>query len=238
MQNSSNLNIIIKAIEKASIHLTRDFVELTNLQANPESADRFANTSYQKVKKVLLQDILSFRPRYNFSFSDGELVLQDKGCEFYYKIFAIDGMQNFRRGNSDFTVAVALEQLSDLEDPDSGKPLCAVIFKPIGSEFYYCEFGKGAYFNRRRVRVSKRKNPNDFLIVGDNQNLLKGKVSYQNFFFTNHSCKLLDLANFVAARADMAIFKNNKFLKSFLLLAKEAGAIVDEGVEEFILKSH
>ncbi len=50
MRYSANLNIIIKAIEKATNHISRDFVELENLQSNPVSSAKFTNSCYNRVK--------------------------------------------------------------------------------------------------------------------------------------------------------------------------------------------
>ena len=70
MRYSANLNIIIKAIEKAAGRMPRDFIELENLQSNPISATKFANACYNKVKQTLAEDLLRFRPEYNLIFSD------------------------------------------------------------------------------------------------------------------------------------------------------------------------
>ena len=59
MRFSANLNIIIKAIEKASNHISRDFVELENLQSNPASASKFTSASYNRVKQVLIEDFFA-----------------------------------------------------------------------------------------------------------------------------------------------------------------------------------
>ncbi|MFM7557993.1 MAG: hypothetical protein ACKO46_05460, partial [Alphaproteobacteria bacterium] len=65
MRFSANLNIIIKAIEKASIHISRDFVELENLQSNPASCSKFAISSYNRVKQILIEDFAKFRHDFN-----------------------------------------------------------------------------------------------------------------------------------------------------------------------------
>ena len=77
MRYSANLNIIIKAIEKASIHLPRDFMELENLQSNPNSADNFAKHCYAKVKKIIAEDMMKFRPDFNIFFDDGSKIINN-----------------------------------------------------------------------------------------------------------------------------------------------------------------
>ena len=70
MRYSANLNIIIKAIEKASNHVARDFVELENLQANPLSANKFASLTLSRVRQILIDEFTKFRADYDIIFAD------------------------------------------------------------------------------------------------------------------------------------------------------------------------
>ncbi len=111
MRYSANLNVIMKAIEKATAHMPRDFIELENLQSNPFSANKFANSCYARVKQILSDDLSKLRPEYNLIFSDGQNIIRNKDAEYTYIIHPIDGFTNLTRANPDFTVAVALEHL-------------------------------------------------------------------------------------------------------------------------------
>lgn len=231
MRYSPNLNIIIKAIEKAASFASRDFVELENLQSNPASADKFANACYRKVKKTLLEDLAKMRPQYDIFFADGEVVKGAGGsgeAEFSYKIFPIDGLENLTRANPDFTIAVALEHLGK----DGKKETISVaINKVIGNEIYYCEKGFGSYLNSRRSRTSKRTKNEVVVAFAENHELATNHLTQKNLSLRNYGCKTLSLAYVASAKLDSAVFDsgaNNEFLKSFLLLAKEAGGGVAE----------
>ena len=65
---SANLNIIIKSLEKSTMHVARDFSELENLQSNPASAAKFADACARKIKKLLIDDLTKIRPQYNIFF--------------------------------------------------------------------------------------------------------------------------------------------------------------------------
>jgi myo-inositol-1(or 4)-monophosphatase len=223
MRYSANLNVIIKAIEKATAHMPRDFIELENLQTNPVSANKFANSCYKKVQQILVDDLSKVRPDYNIIFSDGQKIVRSKNAEYSFVIFPIDGMDNFTRSSPDFTVAVALEHLNENGQTES---ISVAISKIIGGELYYCEKGFGAYANNRRLRVSKRTGSN-LIAASEDQNFL----SENNLSLRSYGCRTLEVAYVSSARLEKAIFKNQNYelLKPFLLLVREAGGRVEEG---------
>jgi myo-inositol-1(or 4)-monophosphatase len=199
MRYSANLNIIVKAIEKATFRMSRDFIELENLQTNPASAAKFANACYNKVKQVLLEDLTRLRGDYNIFFSDGEKVIRSNNAEYSYVIFPIDGMENLLRSNPDFTVAIALRH----HDKNGGSEAISVaISKIVGGENYYCEKGFGAFANNRRIRVSKRPASDFALVASENSSLLpSGKTSLRSY-----GCRTMELAYVASSRLEKAIF--------------------------------
>ncbi len=237
MRYSANLNVIIKAIEKAASHMSRDFNELEHLQSNPASANKYANACYARVKQVLADDLLKFRPDYNLVFSDGQKLIKDKNAEYSFVIFPIDGFDNFARSNPDFTIAVALEHF----DVATGKreSISVAISKIFGGEIYYCEKGFGAFMSSRRIRVSKRLGSEVALVASDDQKMVLEKMSDKKFSIRSYGCKTLELAYLASARLEMVLMnsKNCELTKPFLLLVKEAGGkIIEE--EKLILASN
>lgn len=231
MRYSANLNVIIKAIEKATSYMSRDFIELENLQTNPASANKFANACYNRVKQVLADDLSKFRPEYNLTFSDGQKLIRNKDAEYSYVIFPIDGMNNLTRSNPDFTVAIALEHLGANGQREA---ISVAISKIFGGELYYCEKGFGAYLNNRRIRVSKRIGET-LIVASEDQNF----ISEKNYSARSYGCRSLEVAYVAAARLEKAIFKkeNYELLKPFLLLVREAGGKITEE-EKSILVSN
>ncbi len=237
MRHSANLNIVIKAIEKAAARLPRDFAELENLQTNPNSAIKFANACYAKVKEILIDDLTKFRPDHNLIFADGQKIIHKEDAEYSFVIYPIDGLSNLVRGIPDFTIAVAIEHTNKDGVKES---ISVAVNKIIGSELFYCEKGFGAFLNNRRIRVSKR-GLNDTPLVGlDDYSYFTKEVrddlKLKGYGLRNYGCRTLEAAYLASARFDLAFFKNwnYEYLKPFLLLAREAGGKVVEN-EKFIL---
>jgi fructose-1,6-bisphosphatase/inositol monophosphatase family enzyme len=215
MRYSANLNVILKAIEKATVHMPRDFTELEHLQSNPATAEKFAAACYRKVKKVLIDDLSKIRPEYNLIFADGEKLIRSENAEYSYIIFPIDGFSNLMRSNPDFTVAVALEHKNKNGEKEG---ISVAISKIFGGELYYCEKGFGAYLNNRRIRVSKRTS-GEILSVNELEKSSR-----------NYGSRTLALSYLASCRIEKAIFskENHELLKPFLLLVKEAGGRIVE----------
>lgn len=221
MRYSANLNVILKAIEKATVHMPRDFIELENLQSNPLSAQKFASACYNRVKQILSDDFSKLRPEYNLIFSDGQNLIRSKNAEYSYVIHPIDGFANLMRSNPDFTVAVALEHLNAAGQKES---ISVAISKIFGGETYYCEKGFGAYANNRRIRVSKR-GAADLLVAAEDQKFLVEKNSPRAY-----GCRTIEMAYVASSRLEKAIFKNQNYelFKPFALLVREAGGKIVE----------
>ena len=221
---------MIKCLEKATAHMSRDFIELENLQSNPTSAAKFAQACYQRVKLVLVDDLAKFRPDHNIYFSDGQKVIRKENAEYSYTVLAVDGFDNMLRSNPDFTIAIALEHNS------AGKKesIAVVILKVVGGELYYCEKGFGAFLNNRRIRVSKRT-IGDFVIAAQDASLVEGK----NFSLRNYGCRSLEIAYVASSRLEKAVIpnKNTDYVKPFMLLVREAGGKISENEKAIIVSN-
>ena len=73
---SSNLNIMIKASEKASKILIRDFGEIEKLQVSKKSPSDFVTNSDLKVEKIIIEELEKARP--NFSYISEEKGIKKK----------------------------------------------------------------------------------------------------------------------------------------------------------------
>jgi myo-inositol-1(or 4)-monophosphatase len=224
MRYSPNLNIVIKAVEKASNKVSRDFTELENLQNNPTSAIKFANFCYNKAKEIIVKDLQQFRPQFDLYFLDGEIISNNNNCsEYSCLIIPIDGFDNLNRANQNFTIAVALRH----HNKDSIQTIGLVINDVTNNNLYYCEKGLGAFVNNRRIRVSKRNNINDLSIAISNYNDLErinNKINKNNFHILQSVT--LQMSYLASAKYDLMIISGevNLFIAdSFSLLVKEAG---------------
>ena len=158
---SPNLNLMIKACEKASKALIRDFGELENLQVSKKGPKDFVTNADKKVEKILINEL----SKKNFSIITEEsgTIIRENNDNFWI-IDPIDGTTNFLHGIPHFCISIGLISNNEI--------VCGVIFDPIKNEIFFGEKNSGAYFNNQRIRVSK-KNTLDECLFGSNLESLK-----------------------------------------------------------------
>ena len=94
---SPNLNIMIKACEKASKILIRDFGEVENLQVSLKGPRDFVTNSDKKVEKILIEELL--KAKKNFSVLSEETgYIENSDKNNIWIIDPIDGTTNFLHG--------------------------------------------------------------------------------------------------------------------------------------------
>lgn len=229
MRYSANLNIILKAIEKACKHISRDFVELENLQSNPISANKFAVSCQEKVKQILLSEFQKFRPDFNIFFDEKNQIVISPDAEYSLVIKAIDGLANLARASADFTTAIALRHRSKNQQLET---IAMAIVKNIGNEIFYAEKGFGAYLNNRRLRVSRRSG-SDVLFACNKLDFLQ--ENYQQL--RCYGCQTLEVAYLASARIEEIHYSANNInnIEPFFLLVKEAGASINKQEDRIII---
>ncbi|RZO61471.1 MAG: inositol monophosphatase, partial [Candidatus Pelagibacterales bacterium] len=118
---SANLNVIIKACEKASKSLIRDFGEIEKLQVSVKGPADFVSSADKKVEETLISELQRSRPDYSILSEEiGEI---KKNSSYRWIIDPIDGTLNFLHGIPHFAISVALEKENEI--------ICGVIFDPI-----------------------------------------------------------------------------------------------------------
>ena len=212
---SANLNIIIKASEKASKILIRDFGEIENLQVSKKGPSDFVTNADMKAEKIIIEELKKARP--NFSIiSEENGVEENKDKNNTWIIDPIDGTINFLHGIPHFAISIALQSNNEI--------ICGLIFDPIKDELFYAEKDNGAFFNNQRIRVSKKKKIDECLFA-------VGKLMKETDLICRRSgSAALDLAYVASGRYD-GYFQNNLNLWDIaagIIIVKEAGGIVNE----------
>ena len=219
---SANLNIIIKAAEKTSKALIRDFGEIEKLQVSVKGPSDFVSNADTKAEKTIIEELKKARPNYSIiSEEDGSET--NKDTQNVWIIDPIDGTTNFLHGIPHFAISIALKSKNEI--------VCGVIYDPIKDEMFYADKNNGAYFNNHRIKVSKRKNFNGciFAMGGNDEEALKDKA------ITNQSIRksgsaALDMAYVAAGRYDGYFQKNLKLwdIAAGIIIVKEAGGQINE----------
>ena len=210
---SSNLNIMIKASEKASKILIRDFGEIEKLQVSKKSPSDFVTNSDLKVEKILIEELEKARP--NFSFISEEKGIKiNKDINNTWIIDPIDGTINFLHGIPHFAISIALKSDNEI--------VSGLIYDPIKDEMFYAEKNNGAFLNNQRIRVSNKNNLDDCLFA------VGGKMMNEPDFTNRKSgSAALDLAYVAAGRYDGYFQKNLNLwdIAAGIVLVQEAGGI-------------
>ena len=213
---SANLNIMIKAAEKASKSVIRDFGEVEKLQVSKKGPNDFVTKTDKYVEKILIEELSKTKKNYSFITEEtGNITNKDK--ENIWIIDPIDGTTNFLHGIPHFAICIAHQS--------KGEILSGLIFDPIKNEMFFAEKDKGSFLNNQRLRVSKKNSLEDCLFSSNHEG-----VKFSDLNMRYSGCAALDLAYVAAGRLDG--FFHNKInlwdVAAGEILVKEAGGIVSD----------
>ncbi len=212
---SPNLNLMIKASERASKILIRDFGEVEKLQVSLKGPNNFVTNADRKVEETIIKDLE--KSKKNFSILTEESgFIEYKDKDNFWIIDPIDGTTNFLNGVPHFCISIALLFNNEI--------IAGVIYDPIKDEIFFAEKDGGAYLNNKSIRVSK-KNVLSECLYGANFR----KNLPDEFIVRNTGSAALDLAYVSCGRFDGCLQKNVNLwdIAAGNILIKEAGGVVD-----------
>ena len=213
---SANLNLMIKACEKASKVLIRDFGEIEKLQVSKKGPSDFVTNSDLKTEKIIMEELAKGRPDYSI-ISEENGVKENKDNKNTWIIDPIDGTVNFLHGIPHFATSIALKHENEI--------ISGLIFDPIKDEMFYAEKNNGAYLNNKRIRVSKRNNMRECLFATSGEVEKKIEFSYRK-----SGSAALDMAYIACGRYD-GYYQRNLHLwdvAAGLILVEEAGGVINK----------
>ena len=215
---SPNLNLMIRACEKASKIIIRDFGELENLQVSKKGPKDFVTKTDKKVERILIDELTKSKKNYSFITEEtGEIINKNKNV--FWIIDPIDGTINFLHGIPHFAISIALQQ--------DGEIIIGLIFDPIKNEIFYAEKNNGSFFNNNRVRVSNKSNLDECLFASNSHGL---KSIFPKLNLRSTGCASLDLAYVGCGRFDG--FFHNKInlwdIAAGKIIIEEAGGKVNK----------
>ena len=213
---SANLNIMIKAAEKASKVLIRDFGEVEKLQVSVKGPSDFVTNADKKAEKIIIEELSKSRKKFSIlSEETGEIKNSD--INNVWIIDPIDGTTNFLHGIPHFAISIALKSNNEI--------ISGLIFDPIKNEMFFAEKNNGAYLNNKRIKVSRKKILEECLFATG------GKKEIRSDLNTRKSgSAALDIAYVAAGRYD-GYFQNHLNLWDIaagIIMVKEAGGKINE----------
>ena len=213
---SANLNIMIKAAEKASKVLIRDFGEVEKLQVSIKGPSNFVTNADKKAEKIIIEELSKSRKKFSIlSEETGEIKNSD--INNVWIIDPIDGTTNFLHGVPHFAISIALKSNNEI--------ISGLIFDPIKNEMFYAEKNNGAYFNNKRMKVSKKKILEECLFATGGKKEIKSDLNTRK-----SGSAALDIAYVAAGRYD-GYFQNHLNLWDIaagIIIVKEAGGKINE----------
>ena len=217
---SANLNIMIKASEKASKVLIRDFGEVEKLQVSTKGPFDFVSNADIKAEKIIIEELNKSKRNYSIICEESGNKINDDKNNFWI-IDPIDGTNNFLHGIPHFAITIALKSNNEI--------VSGITYDPIKDEMFYAEKNNGAYFNNQRIRVSKKNNLENCLF-GTGDNGIKEVKVKKNIKIRNFGSSALDMAYVASGRLDGYFQKNLNIwdIAAGIILVKEAGGIIND----------
>ncbi len=223
------LNLMVKAVRRASSSLLRDFHEISHLQLSKKGPGDFVSSADLMVEKKLIALLQEAKPEFGILSEECGEIPAKNGSPYRWVIDPIDGTTNFIHAIPTFAISLALMRGDEVLD--------AVIFNPVVNELYYAEKGQGAFVMRptgdERLRVSVRNNA-ETTITAINPAFLAtcpeivATLLKKNAAIRINGSTTLALASVASGQFD-AFMENRIHLWDIVtgyLLVKEAGGIV------------
>jgi myo-inositol-1(or 4)-monophosphatase len=231
MLRSALLNVMIKAAQKASRALKRDFGEVEQLQVSIKGPANFVTAADRRAEETLRQELERARPGYSFLGEEGGLQ-EGSDRTHCWVVDPLDGTLNFLHGIPHFAISIALER--------EGTIVAGVIYNPVTDELFSAERGKGAFLNERRIRVTGRKRLADAVIACALPHPSRGDVALARKEHNAVQENIAGLRRFGAAALDLAWVASGRFdaywerglspwdTAAGIVLVREAGGFVSD----------
>ena len=159
---SANLNVMIKACEKASKILIRDFGEIEKLQVKKKGPLDFVTNSDLRAEKVIIDELKKAKP--NFSILSEEVgYKKNKDTENTWIIDPIDGTINFLHGIPHFAISIGL--LSN-DEVKSG-----LIFDPIKEKCFMQKKIMVLFLTMKELEFLKKMNYQSVYSLQEEKNI-------------------------------------------------------------------
>lgn len=147
MALSPNMNVMIKAAEKAARSLVRDFGEVEQLQVSRKGPGDFVSAADLRAEETIFRELSRARPDFGFLMEERGAA-GEKDAESIWIVDPLDGTANFLHGIPHWCISIALQE--------KGEIVAGFIYDPIKDESFRAEKGNGAFMRNKRLRVSGR----------------------------------------------------------------------------------
>ena len=200
------VNIALEAARAGCKELLSYAYRLDQLQIKVKGPSNFVTQLDRKVESIIIASLKSIYPKHTYVSEEvGRIEGSGKDIDSMWVIDPLDGTTNFIHGFPYYAISIAYVE--------KGKTLHALIIDVPRQDEFTASFGRGAYLNNRRIRVSKAKDLSGTLLSNSSHDTDKGRVRHDNMstfrsLYSNGLTKrrtgsaALDMANVAAGRLD------------------------------------
>ncbi|MEK7190197.1 MAG: inositol monophosphatase family protein [Patescibacteria group bacterium] len=223
MENKSpELKVAIKAAREAGKILEKH--QETEIIRGVKDDKSMITVADAESEEVIKEIVLKHFPAHSFIGEETEAVKSSGPYTWY--VDPIDGSRNFAHGIPFFAVSIALLRGEEI--------LVGVVFNPMTRALFYAEKGKGAYFNDKKIHVSKERpdkcivtvaSGRDSIYLQLRRNLLHDLPDRVISSVRDFGCTALELALVArgSTEADIKFGLSAYDFAAGLLLVEEAG---------------
>ena len=156
------LNMAIKAAQEAGDIIARSADRIDQLQIDNKDKNDFVTEIDRAAEDTIIGILRKAYPDHTFlgeesGQHEARKEKQQGASSYQWIIDPLDGTTNFIYGIPHFAVSIALKKDGKLDQ--------AVIYDPMKDDLFYASRGGGAFYNKRRMRVSKRLSLNNALLT-------------------------------------------------------------------------
>ncbi|MCG8344197.1 MAG: inositol monophosphatase [Chlorobiales bacterium] len=226
---SRELDTAVKAAKKAGAIALHKFGSLDQVEIHPKEYKDFVTEVDSACEQSIASAIQRAFPEDSMLCEEGCVANGTSGRKWI--VDPLDGTLNFIHSFPVFSISIALcDARNDL--------VTAVVYQPVLDELFTAEKGNGAYLNGNRIHVSKRNDPEHFLIATgipfreyhylDSYVSMLKDVIHDSAGIRRAGSAAIDLAYTACGRFD-AFWEYKLFPWDYsagVLLVREAGGIV------------
>ncbi len=236
MALSPNMNVMIKAAEKAGRSLVRDFGEVEQLQVSRKGPGDFVTAADVRAEEIIHYELSKARPDFDFLMEERGAVkaTNNKGIgksEYRWIVDPLGGTSNFMHGLPHWNVSIALEH--------NGEIIAGIIYDPTKDELFRAEKGLGAFIRNKRLRVSGRSDFDGSMIACGAATHSEKAVPFMAEYFAvkragadvrRFGAPALDLAYVAAGRVEGFWERDLKIwdVAAASIIVKEAGGMLGD----------
>ncbi|MDR2077650.1 MAG: hypothetical protein LBP39_01640 [Rickettsiales bacterium] len=217
--NSADIYVLKESIRLVENKVRRDFVELENLQSTRKNVN-FVNSTLEYLNDRLYSFLIEKRPKYAINIK-GYKEKPSENTEFSIYVNSLCGINNLLHGIPYFATVISLAKNSEV--------VAGLVNNYAGNETFVAMYGKGAFVNDRRIRVSNRTMEDSALVAikQDRSGKLFREIISKFSNFRINSCYALDFCCVACGKYDASVVfgGGEEELKLGALFSIEAGGL-------------